>query len=418
MFLFHSRDLAEFSLSEAEEQLLHQQIISQPGPGTILPDFSMLLDFIGDQGIQVSRSQNFLSMKSLAELNARLTHPLPIALQRPQQKTYPHLHGLYLLLRASTLSYVEPKGAKFFLYLDPQVLESWQKLNPTERYFNLLEAWWIWGTEEILAERTGRGGLDKLLMFWHELPDTKSKRPTEHEQRWYKTSPGLYQIALLQMFGLLEVQTGKSPQGQGWQLAQLKKTPWGKALFKLIVPTLYQSLPREGEEQLEAEEAPFGHWQEQLQPFFPELTNYLCVPEGEASQGVYIFKVSLGKMWRRLGIPSDYSLYDLSRLILKAVDFDEDHLHRFSYKSRYGWTVRVNHPYSEEPPTTDEFLVEDLSLSLKPGQSLTYLFDFGDRWEFDVRWERIEPEGSEIKEPTIIESYGEAPEQYPDWDEE
>ena len=162
--MFYPIESEGTSLSPADEQLLRDQKISESSPGTILKDFQMLLDFIGTKGIEVSQTQNFLPMKSLAQLNARLTHPLKIDLKRPQQKAYPHLHGLYLLLRASTISYVEPKRKKFFLILEPKVLDSWNQLNPTERYFNLLEAWWIWGTEEILGSpRISHKGSDRHL---------------------------------------------------------------------------------------------------------------------------------------------------------------------------------------------------------------------------------------------------------------
>ncbi len=161
---------------------------------------------------------------------------------------------------------------------------------------------------------------------------------------------------------------------------------------------------------------PFGNWQAQLQPFFPEWQHNITIPEPEQQQGVYIFKVSLGKIWRRIAIPSDYSLYNLSSIILESVNFDDDHLHQFSYKSRYGLTVRVNHPQSNEPPFTDEFLIADLSLSLKPRQSMTYLFDFGDNWKFNVQLLEISSDNSLIDQPTILDSHGSSPSQYQNWD--
>lgn len=402
------------TLSTFTEQLLHQQQISESSPGTILSDFQMLLDFIGTKGIEVSQRQNFLSIKSLAELNSRLTHPLQIDLKRPQQKSYPHLHGLYLLLRASTLSYIQPKGKKFFLSLEHKVLDSWDHLNPTERYFNLLEAWWIWGTEEILGERDWISGFQKCLMFWLQIPPQGKKVKSYGMQQDYNYSPGVHHLALLEMFGLLEIKHVKPQAGKGWRFTKLKKTPWGDALLALILSISYQQKHQEEEEETE----PFGSWQSAVKPFFPEWQQNITIPEPEKQEGVYIFKVSLGKIWRRIAIPSDYSLYDLSSIILESVNFDDDHLHQFDYRSRYGWRVQVNHPYSNEPPFTHEFIISDLSLSLQSGQSLTYLFDFGDNWEFNVQLERIEADNFDINEPTILACNGEAPEQYPSWDEE
>ncbi|MBW2331481.1 MAG: plasmid pRiA4b ORF-3 family protein, partial [Deltaproteobacteria bacterium] len=44
----------------------------------------------------------------------------------------------------------------------------------------------------------------------------------------------------------------------------------------------------------------------------------------------------------------------LSSTILNAFDFDHDHLYQFSYKNRTGILNRINHPYTDKPPFTDE----------------------------------------------------------------
>ena len=49
---------------------------------------------------------------------------------------------------------------------------------------------------------------------------------------------------------------------------------------------------------------------------------------------------------------------------------------------------------------------------------MTYLFDFGDHWEFKVQLLDICSEHSEIDQPTILECHGSSPLQYPDWDDE
>jgi len=51
---------------------------------------------------------------------------------------------------------------------------------------------------------------------------------------------------------------------------------------------------------------------------------------------------------------------------------------------------------------------------LRVGQTMTYLFDFGDRWEFDVALERVDPELM-IEEPVVLEGHGEPPAQYGRW---
>jgi hypothetical protein len=95
------------SLRVGDQQILYNQAIDEAGPGTILDDFEVLLRFIGPEGIAVGGKNDLLPMKVLPQLNAQLTHPIEIGLKRPQQKSYPNINGLYLLLRATGLAYVE-----------------------------------------------------------------------------------------------------------------------------------------------------------------------------------------------------------------------------------------------------------------------------------------------------------------------
>ncbi len=76
---------------------------------------------------------------------------------------------------------------------------------------------------------------------------------------------------------------------------------------------------------------------------------------------------------------------------------------------------RIHHPYNDEPPYASEVLIGELSL--RPGNAMIYLYDFGDNWQFDVKLERIEPVNEKIKDPVLLESHGKAPEQYAAWDE-
>ena len=59
------------------------------------------------------------------------------------------------------------------------------------------------------------------------------------------------------------------------------------------------------------------------------------------------------------------------------------------------------------------------SLALKKGQKFLYLFDYGDEWRFAVKVHAINPAAPEDRDyPVLVEAMGEAPSQYPGWDEE
>lgn len=59
------------------------------------------------------------------------------------------------------------------------------------------------------------------------------------------------------------------------------------------------------------------------------------------------------------------------------------------------------------------------TLQLRKGQNFLYLFDYGDEWKFNVRVHAInENADPNTPYPRLVESVGEGPEQYPDWEEE
>ena len=402
-------------LSSEYQQPFREQTINEDGPGSVLRDFGTLLDFVGERGIKVSGVHQLLPMSALAELDARMTKPLRVLLRRPQQKSYPHINGLYLLLRASGLSLIEVKGKHPLLTLDGEALASWRGLNATERYFTLLEAWLLRGKGEIIGDdRDPLGPLFKCLSFMEGLPNAglKVAGDRQAEQITIPYHVGTYNLALLELFGCVSVEEGRPEAGKGWAVARVRRTPFGEALFKLLSRHRLATMRFElGKDVLE-EAATFGALQSLLQPFFPEWRRNLEIPQVPSVNGLYVFKVSLSaKVWRRIAIPAALSLDDLSHAVLRAYDFDDDHLYQFSYRDRFGVTAHVKHPYMEESPSTDDVAVGEIPL--RPGASMEYLFDFGDEWRFDVRLEKVDPADGRIKKPKLLEEHGEAPPQYP-----
>lgn len=153
-----------------------------------------------------------------------------------------------------------------------------------------------------------------------------------------------------------------------------------------------------------------------FQPYVPAWRNNLLLVAWSFREGVHVFKVSLGRgLWRRIVIPGALSLDELANKIIGAFEFTYDHLYQFSYPNRFGAKTHANHPYMDDGPWASEVRVGDVPL--QEGQSMTYLYDFGDRWEFEVTLERVDPPDRAMKEPAILDARGEAPEQYPVWDE-
>ena len=128
----------------------------------------------------------------------------------------------------------------------------------------------------------------------------------------------------------------------------------------------------------------------------------------------HLFKVALGRLWFRIAVPATLTLEWLASAILKAVKFDSDHLYHFEYENPFGAIERINHDFIDEGPWASDVRVGDAPLRV--GQKMTYLYDFGDNWEFEVTLEQVDRDQT-IKKLRVLEMHGSPPEQYPNWDE-
>jgi hypothetical protein len=421
--------MREYKLTKAHEKTLRDQAISESEPGPILRDFRVLLDLFGPEGVEAAGKYNLLPLKYIGELDDRLSRPLNLELKRPQLRSHPYLQGLHLLLRASGLGRVEGAGAKSRLVLDPAMLEQWDRLNPTEQYFNLIEAWLRFGRPEMVGESGSYGGdlLTACLLTWKSLPKEGHRFDAKQPQDVYVYGIGrsFYLLALMDLFGLLEVEQPRRPVTP-WSPAGVKHAPFGDAFFTAIAAFEFDSImgraSREVEEEEEEEEEEgalemphFGAWQPLFQPYFPEWRENLEFPEPAPREGEFIFRVSLGKVWRLIAMPAKATLDELVALILRSMKFDDDHLYEFTYRDRMGAEVSALHPSMEEGPWADMIPVG--TLPLEPGRTMDLLYDFGDSWRFTIKLVRIDPPTAKARSPRIVESHGKAPEQYPNWDE-
>ena len=405
----------QFALTANLKKVLHQQSISTHDPSTILPDFHQLLEFIGKDGVPVTGT-HLLPLKFLKPLNERLSQPIRLGLKRPQQKSYPHINGLYLLLRTTGLGQIDTKPKKPQLIIDRDALQSWAGLTPTEQYLTLLETWTMRGRGEVIGEGRGHFWSDAPLVNWahffEKVPaDGLQIAGDSDKEESLRFWPKLYNLALLELFGLVRIRHGPVIEGQGWPIERVWRTPLGDALLAILVNFMHENY-MEILDYDDSSEIPFGTLQPILQPYFPQWQNNLTFPVAEFQDGVYIFKISLwrGKIWRRIAIPGTSTLDGLAVAIINAYEFDFDHLYQFTYANRFGAAKRVAHPYMEESPATTEVQIGELPL--QAGVSMEFVYDFGDWWTFQVTLEKIAPPDPKIRASRLMEKHGKAPEQY------
>jgi Plasmid pRiA4b ORF-3-like protein len=423
-------------LTKVHEECLRHQTITDDQPGSVLRDFRMLVDFLRPEGVEAGGKYNLIPGRLIGELDRRLTRPLKLELKRPQIKSHPYIQGLNLLLRATGLSRVEQTGANARLVLDSPMLMQWDQLNPTEQYFNLLEAWLRIGRAEMFGEQYWARSelLLPCVQAWESTPAKGQRFNTKQPQFVFVRgiSRDFYNLALLDLFGLMRVEQPPRPVAP-WCPAALNRLPFGDAVFSLLTARLLDSFgvlyrmeqadgggqderddQEENDDSEDAMRAPrFGVWQPLFQPYFPEWRQNLEIPIPEPREGTFVFRVSLGKVWRLIAMPADSTLDILVTMILRSVNFDRDHLYQFTYRDRMGSVVRAVHAIMDDGPCAED--VEIGTLPLEPGQSMELHYDFGDDWLFDVKLVRIDPPGAKRNAPKILEKHGKSPQQYPRW---
>jgi hypothetical protein len=144
--------------------------------------------------------------------------------------------------------------------------------------------------------------------------------------------------------------------------------------------------------------------------------------EAEYPGGAYLFRISLAgnrSFSRTIALKSEQTLDDLHLAIQHAIDWDADHLYSFFMNGKPDdQRFEIACPIEEErkPYLAHEAIIGTLGLLQK--HKFLYLFDFGDYNQFEVEVVDILPKRGRGRYPRLVESVGEAPEQYPEWDEE
>ncbi len=407
------------------ERILTDLVIDENGPGTILRDFETMLDFVAEQKPVIGSKNKMLTGKTPIELNSRLTEPLQVDLKRPIQKSFPNVNGLYLLLRTTRVAKIDLENNKYRIVPNEDVLKSWRSLNPVEKYFTLLEAWWFRGSLEIIGE-SDTGRYNGPLFRWKKFDEYTSGKDIVTIQNdadfsgYLRYLPGRLFLSLLNLFGFIDLEYGDPEPGKGCNLLSIRKNSLGKAFLIFLTDGRFVS-PEKGfhiifPSRIDDENEPFGKLQNRFSPYFKDWKNNLVSPEQEIKEGVFVLNVSLGRAKRTFAFPGDLTFDFLAETILNHFDFDFDHLYKFIYENDIGKRSFINHPYMEDPPLADETPIKEVFRT--PGQIVLFLYDFGDNWEFIVKLEEIGDIDPDLKKPKLLQKTGKAPDQYPDWDDD
>lgn len=145
----------------------------------------------------------------------------------------------------------------------------------------------------------------------------------------------------------------------------------------------------------------------------------------------YIFKTQFlqaKRIQREIEIPQELSLYKFAEAIVSAYGFDFDHAFGFFRKVTDGWNLVESESYELFADMKDQDIELVDSGSVKntkvcdvwknPKDQMLFLFDYGDDWRWIITLKTFGAIQTNLKYPRVISVKGDAPEQYPDYDEE
>lgn len=147
---------------------------------------------------------------------------------------------------------------------------------------------------------------------------------------------------------------------------------------------------------------------------------------------VYVFAAGLvgfRGVRREIAVRSDQTLVDLHDALRVAFELHDDHLFSFWLRGEFwsGSEDEYTHPWhATEPnplagfmsfgePRSADTRLDGLELAV--GQRIAYVFDFGDEWRVRLTVRRVAVDDGGTY-PRVLKSVGEAPPQYPEYDED
>jgi Plasmid pRiA4b ORF-3-like protein len=123
------------------------------------------------------------------------------------------------------------------------------------------------------------------------------------------------------------------------------------------------------------------------------------MPPTKAPPPVYQLKITLAEIrppiWRRIQVPATILLCCLHDALQAVFGWTDSHLHNFEKDGKY-WGV------PEYDDLIDESKVRLAQVLKAKGDSMIYVYDFGDNWRHEVVLEKIIPAGELIKSPICL----------------
>lgn len=424
-------------------------------PGTLVQDFETFIDYLSAHSIQLTNKMEHISRKHLPEINKRITVRNETATAYTEQIYYPYIHFFYFLALSGRLfEKVLGKGGKMILHPTERIA-LYKKLTDIEKYFFLLETFWVDVNWAKLLDRSDNPLIDSLHELFFICTQEKAGKviSLRNNNRWklpYRLYDWNFFYLYFEWFGFWQCEIDQESvdlfgNKSNYFAKSIKLTFLGTKLIPILLLDRYIQIWNVSERRIYGEINPIPgsklneigyidlpkkerniilkkmNEDQSSQPFFlpfqqlfPKESLQSTLPRNKRrfTKGIYTFKVTFEKnIWRKVILSSQHTMEDLHDIILEAYDFDNDHLYSF-FMDGEKWSMDcISSPDDDsEGPKADKVQVGDLGFIT--GQRFLYLYDYGDEWQFLIEVEDIKETNPESFQPYLKESKGEGPEQY------
>ncbi|MFK0572298.1 IS1096 element passenger TnpR family protein [Endozoicomonas sp.] len=396
-------------LSSDSLKVIQAQDFTDTEPGSAVKEFNSFLNRVMEKPVPLSKGKRQPVQKWTALLNGELTVPDCPELKRPLTIHYPSVLGLYLLVRASGLGRIVVAGThKLQLVINENMMAQWQQLKPVEQYFSLLDTWLTRGSSDIIGEELH--GRDHRLLACSGVNFLRQSAFNEEPispigLEALPISLGAYNIALLNLFGLANIQ---------WQgthkLAHLQFTPLGVTLFNafqksvdlhgLALPAGCEDILYEANGMLKVVQ----QWRDDIKQ--------LLHPPVVKLHDSYIINASMYayKCRRTLMVPVTATLEQLARKVLVAFSFTTDRLYCVIHEDNYGNIYKIADPRLKPRYAnyTDDITLKDLVP--ESGNQYKLHYNLNNHWEFIL--EIVDGVDEKIDTITVTDRKGEPPREF------
>ena len=222
-------------------------------------------------------------------------------------------------------------------------------------------------------------------------------------------SVGTHNVVLLELFGFITIQDNSNTISDKWKIERIRITELGNFVYKQlqkIINNFDFSFYHLDNFSIEFK----TQFQSAFNKLIPNYTNNILLVSKEYKNKEYIFKVSTGRIFRRITIPVEYNLGSFWSFVLDSFNLYDSYTFKLIIKNRFGYNDIYNKNGRDDyygSPCAGEFAMNKLDIMSGTIMNFEYFYNYDTKRKFEIICENIQAKKS--KNPEIIEKKGELP---------